>query len=112
MTSLLAHSIGLSLVLGDTGVNMLDNIRSDRAGEDSGDGVGSSRRRTIFADDGDGRSRSHCEEGWDLDLMMATRVSKGGIVWKRKLKLRRKVLPRSSFGVKIVMEWEVNRGSQ
>lgn len=72
MTSLLAHGIGLSLVLGHTGVNLLDNVRSDRAGEDGGNGVGSSSGSTIFADDGDGRSRSHCE-GWDLDL--ATRVN-------------------------------------
>lgn len=67
MTSLLAHSIGLTLVLGDTGVNLLDNVRSDRAREDGGNGVGSSSGSTIFADDRDGRSRSHFE-GWDLDL--------------------------------------------
>jgi hypothetical protein len=61
VTGLLAHSIRLSLVLSDTGVNLLDNVRSDRAGEDGGNGVGSSSGSTIFADDRDGRSRSHCE---------------------------------------------------
>lgn len=63
VTSLLAHSIRLSLVLSDTGVNLLDDVRSDRAGEDGGNGVGSSRGSTIFADDRDGRSRSHFEGG-------------------------------------------------
>lgn len=61
MTSLLAHGIGLALVLGHASVNLLDNVRSDRAAEDGGNGVGSSRGSAIFADDGDGRSRSHCE---------------------------------------------------
>lgn len=63
MTGLLAHGVWLALVLGDTSVNLLDDIRSDRAGEDSRNGVGSSRGSTIFADDRDGRSRSHCECG-------------------------------------------------
>jgi hypothetical protein len=40
--------------------------------------VGSSSGSTIFADDGDGRSRSHCE-GWDLDLM---RLIESVEVWK------------------------------
>jgi len=61
VTSLLANSIRLALVLGHASVNLLHDIRSDRAGEDSGDGVGSSRGSTIFADDRDGRSGSHCE---------------------------------------------------
>lgn len=68
MTSLLAHSIRLALVLGHASVNLLHDIRSDRAGEDGRDGVGSSRGSTIFADDRDGRSRSHCDGLGDLDL--------------------------------------------
>lgn len=61
MTSLLAHGVGLTLVLSHAGVNLLDDVRSDRAGEDSGNGVGSSSGSTIFAENGDGRSGSHCE---------------------------------------------------
>jgi hypothetical protein len=61
VTSLLAHGVGLTLVLGHSGVNLLDNVRSDRAGEDSRNGVGSSGGSTIFAENGDGRSGSHCE---------------------------------------------------
>lgn len=68
MTGLLAHGVRLSLVLGHASVNLLDNVRSDRAGEDGGNGVGSSRGSTIFADDRDGRSRSHFEGGtWTCD---------------------------------------------
>ena len=63
VTSLLAHGIRLTLVLSDTSVHLLDNVRSDRAGEDSRNGVGSSSGSTIFADDRNGRSRSHCD-GW------------------------------------------------
>ena len=59
MTGLLANGVRLSLVLRNTGMDMLDNIRSDRAQEDGRNGVGSSRGSTIFADDGDGRSRGH-----------------------------------------------------
>lgn len=62
VASLLAHSIRLALVLGHAGVNSLHDIRSDRAGEDGRDGVGGSRGSTIFADDRDGRSRSHCDD--------------------------------------------------
>ncbi len=61
MTCLLAHGIGLSLVLGHSGVDLLNDIRSNRGGEDGRHGVGSSRGSTIFADDGDGRSRGHRE---------------------------------------------------
>lgn len=61
VTSLLAHGVGLTLVLSHAGVNLLDDVRSDRAGEDSGNGVGSSSGSTIFAENGDGRSGSHCE---------------------------------------------------
>ena len=66
MTGLLAHGVGLALVLGHAGVNLLHDIRADRAGEDSRDGVGGPRGSTIFADDCDGRSRSHCD-GWGLE---------------------------------------------
>jgi hypothetical protein len=66
VASLNADGIRLSLVLGHSGVDFLDDIRSNWAQENGGHGVGSSRRSTIFADDGDGRSRSHCIE--DLNL--------------------------------------------
>jgi hypothetical protein len=61
VTSLLAHSVRLTLVLGHASVNLLNDIGSDRAGEDSRNGVGSSGGRAILAQDGDGRSRGHCE---------------------------------------------------
>lgn len=61
VTGLLAHCVRLALVLGHAGVNLLHDIRSDRAGEDGGNGVGRARGLTIFADDRNGRSRSHCE---------------------------------------------------
>lgn len=63
VTGLLAHGVRLALVLGHSGVDVLDDIRADRAREDGRNGVGSSRGSTIFADDRNGRSRSHCE-GW------------------------------------------------
>lgn len=61
VTSLLADSVRLTLVLVHASVNMLNDIRSDRAGEDGRDGVGGAGGSAIFADDRDGRSRSHCE---------------------------------------------------
>jgi hypothetical protein len=69
VTSLLAHGIRLTLVLCYASVHALHDIWSDRAGEDSRHGVGGSRGSTIFADDGDGRSRSHCDGlDWDLEV--------------------------------------------
>lgn len=61
VTGLLAHGVRLALVLGHAGMDLLDNIRADRAREDGGNGMGSSSGSTIFADDRNGRSRSHCE---------------------------------------------------
>ena len=61
VTSLLAHSVGLTLVLGHASVNLLNDIGSDRAGEDSRNGMGGSGGRAILSKDGDGRSRGHCE---------------------------------------------------
>lgn len=60
MTGLLADGVRLALVLGHAGVNRLDDIRADRGREDGRDGVGSSRRSTVLADDGNGRTRRHC----------------------------------------------------
>ena len=68
VSGLLAHGVRLTLVLGHSSVNLLDDIRSDRTGEDSGNGMGSSSGSTIFADDGNGRSGSHCEGLGDFDL--------------------------------------------
>lgn len=61
MTSLLADGIRLALVLGHASVNLLHDIRSDRAGEDGRNGVGSSRGSTILSDDRNGRSGGHCD---------------------------------------------------
>lgn len=60
MTGLLADGVGLALVLGQALVNLLDDIGTDRAQEDSRQGVGVAGGLAILADDGDGRSRSHC----------------------------------------------------
>ena len=78
MTGLLAHGVGLALVLGHAGVHLLNDIGTDRAGEDGGNGVGGSGGSTIFADDGDGRSRSHCEgRTWTWRKEERTLVSNG-----------------------------------
>jgi hypothetical protein len=61
VTGLLAHGVRLALVLGHAGVNVLHDIRADGSTEDGRDGVGRARGLTIFADDRDGRSGSHCE---------------------------------------------------
>lgn len=83
VTGLLAHGVRLALVLGHALVNLLDDVRSDRAGEDGGDGVGSPRGSTIFADDGDGRSRSHCEdETWTCkweEMLVSVRIGSGSL---------------------------------
>lgn len=44
-------------------MNLLDNIGADRGEKDRGHGMGSSRRSTIAANDGDGRSAGHFENG-------------------------------------------------
>lgn len=59
MAGLLADGVGLSLVLGHSGVNLLDDIRPDRAQEDGRVGVSGTGGRAIGAEDRDGRSRSH-----------------------------------------------------
>lgn len=61
MTGLLAHGVRLALVLGHASVHLLNDIGTDRAREDGGNGVGSSGGSTILADDGNGRSRRHGE---------------------------------------------------
>ena len=62
MAGLLAHGIGLALVLGDTRVHLLDDIRADGGGEDGGKMMGSSRGSTILSNDGDSRSGGHCDD--------------------------------------------------
>ena len=64
MASLLAHSVGLALVLGHAGVDLLDDIETDRAGEDSRQGVRALAGLAIAANDGDGRSGRHFEMLW------------------------------------------------
>ena len=61
VTSLLADGVWLALVLGHTSVHLLDDIRSDGAQENRGDGGGGTTGLAIFADDTDGRTRGHCE---------------------------------------------------
>ena len=63
MTGLLAHGIRLALVLGHAGVDMLNDIETDRARKDSRHGVRTLAGLAIGADDGDGRSGRHfCDE--------------------------------------------------
>ncbi len=59
VTGLLADGVRLALVLGDTGVNLVDDIRANRGSEHLGEGDSVAGGRAIGADDGDRRSRSH-----------------------------------------------------
>lgn len=59
MTGLLAHGIGLALVLGDSLVHLLDDIRTDGGGEDGREGVGGLSGLAIGTQDRDGRSGCH-----------------------------------------------------
>lgn len=59
MTGLLADGVRLPLVLGHASVNLLNDIRADRAQEDRGDGVRGTGGRAIGAEDRDSRSGSH-----------------------------------------------------
>lgn len=61
MTGLLAHGVGLALVLGHALVNVLDDIGTDGCGEDGGDGVGGLGGLAIGTQDRDGRTGGHCE---------------------------------------------------
>jgi len=54
-----AHGIRLAPVLGHSGVHMVDDIRSDRAGEDGRHGMSALARLALGADDGDGGSVGH-----------------------------------------------------
>lgn len=60
MTSLLGDGVGLALVLGHAGVDVLDDIRADGSAEDLGEDLGGAGGLAIGADDGDGRSGGHC----------------------------------------------------
>lgn len=64
MSGLLADGIGLSLVLGHSGVDLLNDIRADRAQEDGRVGVSRTGGSAIGADDRDGRSGSHYSPGF------------------------------------------------
>jgi len=59
-TSLLAHGVGLALVLGHTDVNLLDNIRADRSREHGGQGVGGPGGLALSRGDRDSRAGGHC----------------------------------------------------
>lgn len=56
MTSLDGDGVRLALVLGETGVDSLNNIRADRGLEDGREGGGGSAGLAIGADDRNGRS--------------------------------------------------------
>lgn len=60
VTGLLADGVRLPLVLGHSGVNLPDDIRSDGALEHGREGVRGTGGRAIGTDDRDGRSGSHC----------------------------------------------------
>lgn len=59
VTGLLAHGIGLALVLGDSLVHLLDDIRTNGGGEDGREGVGGLSGLAIGTQDRDGRSGCH-----------------------------------------------------
>lgn len=59
MASLGADGVRLPLVLGHAGVDLLDDIRADGAGEDLGHGVRVAAGATALADDADGRPLGH-----------------------------------------------------
>lgn len=59
VTGLLAHCIGLALVLGDSLVNLLDDIRTDGGSEDGRVGVGGLSGLAIGTQDRDGRTGCH-----------------------------------------------------
>jgi len=56
MTGLLAHGIWLPLVLGHAGVNLLDDIRTNRSLENARKGSSISAGSAISSVDSDGRS--------------------------------------------------------
>ena len=68
MTSLLAHSIGLTLVLGHSGVDALNEIGADRREEYSRHGMAISRGSTIATKDRDGGSARHVEDWRDCKI--------------------------------------------
>lgn len=59
VTGLLAHGIGLALVLGDSLVHLLDDIRTDGSSEDGREGVGGLSGLAIGTQDRDGRTGCH-----------------------------------------------------
>lgn len=65
MTSLLGDGVGLSLVLGHAGVDVLDDIRADRGAEDLGEDLSGAGGLAIGAENGDSRSGGHLVRCWD-----------------------------------------------
>lgn len=61
VTGLLAHGVGLALVLGHALVDILDDIGTDGGGEDGGHRVGGLGGLAIGTQNRDGRSGGHCE---------------------------------------------------
>ena len=79
MTSLLAYGVRLAFVLGHASMNLLNDIWSDRARKDGGHGVRRPGGLAIFADDRDGRSRSHCKGLEKLNLVIKLSESDKGL---------------------------------
>jgi len=59
VTGLLAHGIGLALVLGNSLVHLLDDIRTDGGSEDGREGVGGLSGLAIGTQDRNGRTGCH-----------------------------------------------------
>lgn len=74
MSSLLTHSIRLPLVLSHSGVDLLDDIRSDGGLENSRESSGGSASGTIGAVNGDGRT-SRLKKGLSLAFPIIHLVS-------------------------------------
>lgn len=69
VTGLLADGVRLPLVLGHSGVDVLDDVGTDGGAEDLGKDLSGAGGLAIGADDGYGRSRGHCVERSGLWLI-------------------------------------------
>lgn len=64
MAGFLADGIGLALVLGHAGMNVLDDVRTDWGREDLWQDLGGTSALAVGADNGNGRSGGHFIDLW------------------------------------------------
>lgn len=79
VAGLLADGVRLALVLGHSLVDILNDVRADRGGEDGGHRVGGLGGLAIGAQDRDGRSGGHFESALFVNRLMSvsSRASAG-----------------------------------